>query len=195
MGYRQNSEPIIGRNGLSGRLYFPAGSARPQSVKKSPHLYLAKKHGGVRQKRTVLQNIFPGRLCPTAIPWKVPSLIPGKNTGGCPKELDVWKKYISNGFHRPSFKKTLSNYMWQKNRRVFGVKRPFWQNIFIWIVQPTVLFKSEHKKKECSIIALFLDPVVLSFILCKRGYSFSATSYNCYWCAIINRLMQLVLAC
>ena len=68
MGCRQKVRPIFNQNGLSGRLYFPAGSARPRSAKKSPHLYLAKKHGGVRQKRTVLQNIFPSRLRTTTIP-------------------------------------------------------------------------------------------------------------------------------
>ena len=30
MGYRQKVRPIFNQNGLSGRLYFPAGSARPR---------------------------------------------------------------------------------------------------------------------------------------------------------------------
>ena len=150
MGYRQNSEPIIGQNGLSGRLYFSAGSARPRSRKKVPLTYTWQKNMGVFGKNGPFQGIYFRRASP------------GRDTVKSPLTY-TWQKYrrVSERIGRleeiyfkwlPSsvIRKKLSNYMWLKNRPVFGRKRPFLRNIFIGITRCSALPYPSIRKKSAA---------------------------------------------
>ena len=57
MGYRQSSGPIFNQNGLSGRLYFPAGPAQ-RDLRKSPLTYTWQKKQGVAEKISRLEEIY-----------------------------------------------------------------------------------------------------------------------------------------
>ncbi|MBQ1685842.1 MAG: hypothetical protein II072_10080 [Clostridia bacterium] len=100
-----------------------------RSIKASSWV-IGKVQGRFLIKTGCLEDYIFRRLRPTAIRKKVSSLIPGKKTRGCSAKTNCFAEYISRQTvpdRDPSrdLMKSPSNYMWQKNRRVFGVKRLF----------------------------------------------------------------------